>query len=743
MSGIPHAAEIESAVLDAALAFDDPAAREAFLEHWFRDDTDGLARFRKLLEASEESAPFFLEARDARTQVVRDVIDGISSDAGEEEPLAAMEGPGSPVGPYCLIARIGEGGCGVVYEAEQTLPFRRQVALKIIRLGMDTESVIARFKLERQALAMMEHRNIAAVFDAGATSDGRPYFVMELVKGRRITEHCDARKLSPRQRLAMFIEVCGAIQHAHLKGLIHRDIKPSNILVSSTAEGDAPKVIDFGIAKATSGRPMDATAFTGHDQLLGTPAYMSPEQVDLRGMDIDTRSDVYSLGVLLYELLTGRTPFAGEDLANGGILLMQRILLEREPPLPSRALAMAAEELPAIAADRSMDPARLVDFVAGDLDAIVMKAMEKDRTRRYQTVNSLEADVKRFLANQPVEARKPGHLYTFRKFVRRNRVACLSGGAVAISLVAGLGVSSWLYLRESRAIAERGRLIKEAEVHEAEKAVLQKQAREREIFSRLTFLINEGKDLDAERLLQENPVQNIESPREAVTVFRALAHWSGQKQRHTQALGYFRKLDQANRNSDPVIVIESRDLMPLAPLALELEGHEPYERLRGRVLMNYLPAQSTRSAQQVLKICLLTPAEPAMLETLADVAKVCESNIAGPNRILPNPDWEAFSMALYHLRAQDYPAVLEWRRRCFSAPKLSRVCVTSTRAVAAMAAFQLGKIEEARADLAKARTDCDTMTITADFKNTWWDWIIARLLVREAEAVMAAGAARK
>ena len=744
----PHAGEIDIAILDAALGLDDPGAREAFLQHWFRDNPEGLAKFRKLLDASLQSAPFFLEARDARTQVVRDVIDEISPDADADFPrtngtLASMEGPGTPVGPYCLIARIGEGGCGVVYEAEQTLPFRRQVALKIIRMGMDTESVIARFKRERQALAMMDHRNIAAVFDAGATADGRPYFVMELVKGRRITDHCDARKLSPRQRLAIFIEVCGAIQHAHLKGLIHRDIKPSNILVSTSAEGDAPKVIDFGIAKATSGRPMDATAFTGHDQLLGTPAYMSPEQVDLRGMDIDTRSDVYSLGVLLYELLTGRTPFDGEDLANAGILQMQRILLEREPPLPSRALTKAAEKLPAIAADRSMDPARLVDFVMGDLDAIVMKAMEKDRTRRYQTVNSLEADVKRFLANQPVEARKPGHLYTFRKFVGRNRVACLSGAAVAISLVAGLGVSTWLYVRESRALAERGRLMKEAEVHEAEKAILHEQAKEREIFSQLIFLINEGKYEQAERLLLANPVGDTESPRgETVTVFRALAHWSGQSRRMSQALGYLRRLDLANRNSNPVIVIESRDLMPSAPLVLEQEGHESYELLRERILMNYLPVQSTRSAQQVLKMCLLTPADPSVLEVLGEVATVCESNVPGPNRTLPIPDWDAFSMALYHFRTQNYPAVLEWRARCLAARKISRPCATAVRAVGAMAAFQLGKLEEARAELTRAQADSSNPS-ESDFKHYWWDWIIARILVREAETVMGASGESK
>jgi hypothetical protein len=372
-----------------------------------------------------------------------------------------------------------------------------------------------------------------------------------------------------------------------------------------------------------------------------------------------------------------------------------------------------------------------------------MKAMEKDRTRRYQTVNSLEADVKRFLANQPVEARKPGHLYTFRKFVGRNRVACLSGAAVAISLVAGLGVSTWLYVRESRALAERGRLMKEAEVHEAEKAILHEQAKEREIFSQLIFLINEGKYEQAERLLLANPVGDTESPRgETVTVFRALAHWSGQSRRMSQALGYLRRLDLANRNSNPVIVIESRDLMPSAPLVLEQEGHESYELLRERILMNYLPVQSTRSAQQVLKMCLLTPADPSVLEVLGEVATVCESNVPGPNRTLPIPDWDAFSMALYHFRTQNYPAVLEWRARCLAARKISRPCATAVRAVGAMAAFQLGKLEEARAELARAQADSSNPS-ESDFKHYWWDWIIARILVREAETVMGASGESK
>ena len=601
---------------------------------------------------------------------------------------------------------------------------------------MDTESVIARFELERQALAMMDHRNIASVFDAGATSDGRPYFVMELVKGVRITEHCDARNMTPRDRLAMFIEVCEAIQHAHLKGLIHRDIKPSNILVRLSDEGDTPKIIDFGIAKATSARGAGITALTGHDQLLGTPAYMSPEQVDLRGIDIDTRSDIYSLGVLLYELLAGRPPFDSEALANGGISRMRRVVLESEPPVPSKALA-AAGNLTDVAARRSMEPGRLVDFVQGDLDAIVMKAMEKDRTRRYQTVNSLELDVKRFLANEPVEARKPGRLYTLGKFIRRNRGACISGAAVAASLVVGLGLSTWLYVRESRALAVQERLLKEAKVIQAEKAILQRQAEDRAVISRASFLISEGKLDEADLFLRSYPIQNIDPSRETVETLRSLGHWSGQLRQWPRAIGYFRHLDQANRNNSPVAVIESRDLMPLAPLVLEQEGAGAYDKLRSRVLMNYLPVQSTRSAHQVIKICLLTPAEPAVLETLKDVARVCEAKVPGPNRIAPNPDWDAFSMALYSLRAGDHAATLKWRENCLSANPLSRVCATAVRCLGAIAAHQLGDTTAAREDLELARAELTNTPDTTEYAWTWWDWIIAGILFREAEQTLA------
>jgi eukaryotic-like serine/threonine-protein kinase len=408
--------------------------REGFLTSACAGDALLHARVACLLHA-DSKADRFLEVP---------ACDGSGSVPTEE--------PGDLVGRYRLLEKIGEGGCGVVYLAEQQQPVRRQVALKIIKLGMDTRQVVARFEAERQALAMMDHPNIAKVFDGGATENGRPYFVMEAVRGSKITQFCDQNRLSTEQRLDLFVQVCQAIQHAHQKGIIHRDIKPSNILVSAEDGVPVPKVIDFGIAKATEQPLTDKTVFTAFEQFIGTPAYMSPEQAHLTTLDIDTRSDIYSLGVLLYELLTGNTPFDSQRLVAAGIDEIRRIIRDSEPPNPSTRLgAMRPGELTSVAARRHTDAPQLVYRIRGDLDWIVMKCLEKDRGRRYDTAIGLATDLNRHLENRPVLARPPSHSYRLQKLVRRNKLAVAATSAVAVSLIAGVLTSTWMYFRESDA----------------------------------------------------------------------------------------------------------------------------------------------------------------------------------------------------------------------------------------------------------------------------------------------------
>jgi len=432
----------------ATVKIDSQAERSAYLDRVCGSDTDCRARVEALLKSHEDAEDFLDKSP---------IGNGVTFDAG---PLT--EGPGTVIGRYKLLEKIGEGGMGVVYMAEQTEPVRRRVALKIIKIGMDTRRVIARFEAERQALALMDHPNIARILYAGATETGRPYFVMELVRGIPITEYCDKNHLTGRQRLDLFSQVCGAVQHAHQKGLIHRDIKPSNAMITLHDGKPVPKVIDFGIAKAINQRLTEKTLFTGYAQMVGTPAYMSPEQAEMSGLDVDTRSDIYSLGALLYELLTGATPFDEDRLRSAGYGEIQRIIREEEPVKPSTCVSTLGEDAGQVARRRDTDLASLRKLCQGDLDWIVMKALEKDRTRRYDTANGLAADIGRYLRDEPVVACPPSAGYRFKKFARRNRAALTAAALIAGALLLGTAISTWQAVRATNAEGLAGkRLVSE------------------------------------------------------------------------------------------------------------------------------------------------------------------------------------------------------------------------------------------------------------------------------------------
>src|SRR5438876_6522803 len=423
----------EREVFIGAIQLDDPAARGEFLQRACATDAALRERVEGLLSVYDRPGNF-PQSPVARPEVTVDQPE-------------AREAPGTIIGPYKLLQQIGEGGMGTVYMAEQTHPVQRKVALKVIKSGMDSRQVIARFEAERQALAMMDHVNIARVFDAGATEAGRPYFVMELVHGVPITKYCDDNHLTPSERLELFVPVCQAIQHAHQKGIIHRDIKPSNVMVTLYDGKPVAKVIDFGVAKATEQKLTERTLFNQYGTMVGTLEYMSPEQAEMSALGVDTRSDIYSLGVLLYELLTGSTPLTHKRMKEAAYAEILRMIREEEPLRPSTRLSDSGEALASISAQRHMEPAKLTKLVRGELDWIVMKTLEKDRNRRYDTANAFADDVRRYLNDETVLACPPSALYRLGKFARRRKVALAIGALSALFLILGTGALTMGYFR--------------------------------------------------------------------------------------------------------------------------------------------------------------------------------------------------------------------------------------------------------------------------------------------------------
>jgi serine/threonine protein kinase/tetratricopeptide (TPR) repeat protein len=445
----------EEVIFNAARQIEAPEVRRVYLQRACGGDAGLRARVEALLRVHHEE-PCFLESPAA----------GMPETVSE----APREAPGAAIGPYRLLEQIGAGGFGVVFRAEQHRPVRRQVALKVIKPGMDTAQVVARFEAERQALALMDHPNIAKVLDGGETTSGRPYFVMELVRGVPITEFCDQHRLTPRQRLELFVSVCQAVQHAHQKGIIHRDLKPSNVLVTEQDKAPVVKVIDFGVAKALGQELTEKTVFTGFAQMVGTPLYMSPEQAGMSGLDVDTRSDIYSLGVLLYELLTGTTPFRKERFREVGYDEIRRIIREEEPPKPSTRVSTLDQAATAISTQRQSDPRRLSRSLRGELDWVVMKCLDKDRNRRYDTASALAQDLERYLHDEPVQACPPSAVQRARKWLRRHPAVMRSVLTVLASTVLVLGVSVALIWREmdrtAKALGEKEEALKQKTAQE-------------------------------------------------------------------------------------------------------------------------------------------------------------------------------------------------------------------------------------------------------------------------------------
>jgi serine/threonine protein kinase len=730
-------AQGEKAVYCQALEITDPEQRRQFLDQACGADKALRERVERLLGLSQSAGDFFKDCAPALEPALADAARIISAAESAVEPEITET---KCIGPYKLLQKLGEGGYGVVYMAEQEQPIRRRVALKIIKLGMDTKNVIARFEAERQALALMDHPNIARVLDAGATETGRPYFVMELVYGVKITDYCDQNRVSMRERLQLFIQVCNAVQHAHQKGIIHRDLKPSNIMVTMHDGVPVPKVIDFGIAKATEQRLTDKTLFTSYAQLMGTPAYMSPEQMELSGLNLDTRSDIYSLGVLLYELLTGHTPFDTTDLLKVGVDELRRTVREQEPLSPSAKLqTLNNEELTKTARMRRMEPPRLLSQLHGDLDWIVLKCLEKDRTRRYETANGLAMDIQHYLHEEAVLARPPSQLYRLQKLVRRNRMVFLSGAAAAMALLLGTIISTIMFVKEREASNSEARLRREAEL--------------REQASHVAALVTQGLFGEADQLVAGLPLDNPSV--EVSAELRALGDWHAANGRWPEAVARAESVVKMNRFDPPNLI--SEDQLKLAVALLKSANRPGYEEFR-RSEAAELGLTNLASDYRAFKAALLLPPDPNMLQLFTVGEEAVERRFPNDKEMRPNPphagEWSEV-LALLEYREGHFSKALYWGYHCESDPlyNANAAAIATVSLIKALANWRSTNYQTAVVDwtagyeMIQARSRQGLKFETApsalfpgapeELEGPWYEWMIADLLMRECNELFA------
>jgi hypothetical protein len=736
------ASQWEDLVYEAALKVEDPARRKMFLDQACVGDAELRAGVEAMLSAHADAERFFAEgslALKVSAEAFQSGNGGPALTGDSRVKLPEDEQIGTRIGRYTLLEKIGEGGCGSVYLAEQEEPVRRTVAFKIIKLGMDTKNLVARFAAERQALALMDHPNIARALDMGATDSGRPYFVMELVRGEKITDYCDQENLDIRHRLALFLQICHAVQHAHQKGIIHRDIKPSNILVTTDNGTPTPKVIDFGISKAITGeRLADNTVFTACEQFIGTPAYMSPEQAQMERMDVDTRSDIYSLGVLLYELLTGHTPFDGKELIKSGMEELRRTLREVEPPRPSAMLgALAKEDLVAAARHRGIEPDRLIALARGDLDWIVMKALEKDRARRYESASEMVLDLQRYLDGEAVLACPPGRMYLLKKLIRRNKVMFAAAAAVLAALLLGLGISTWFFFQE-RAARQA------AETEKNEETVLLTKVEAGQNIARAALDWDAGKFPDAAALVLKISPDSLYPSLQAAEVYRNIVSWYAMHEQWQDAsnfLGGLLHVDQYRNYNSPAAIW---DLLEAGATLVEIgnpQAAAQYEQLRQEAIRRGAGTADPLAAERLIRTSLLLPASQETLQALdlpAQTVAISLSNTqSGAISASGEAPWRWVALALMEYRRGRWAEAVQ---RCQSLPSADAnpARLAAVRLIRAMSWQALGKSGEAVAELQQGRELVEAkfhtgLTAGRNSEGYWFDWAMVQILLREAE----------